>query len=84
MTLITALRERRYRVIVPESAEYGHGTLPPNAILPVTERIDMQQMPAGCEEPVDFLPPARFKIVSRNFCEIESPKRLGIRAQREF
>jgi len=84
VTLITALRDRRHRVIVPESAEYGHGTLPPNAILLVAERIDMRQMPAGREEPVDFLPSARFKIVSRNFREIEFPKRLGVRALGEF
>lgn len=71
-------------MIVPQSAEYGHGMLPPNAILLVAERIDMQQMPAGREKPVDFLPSTRFKIVSRNFGEIEFPKRLGVRAQREF
>jgi hypothetical protein len=44
--------------IISESAEDGHGTLPPNAILFIPERVNMQESPARFEKPVHFLSPA--------------------------
>ena len=40
----------------------------------------MQQAPTCGEEPVDFLPAPRFKVVSRQLPDVELPKRRRFRS----
>jgi hypothetical protein len=60
-----------------QAAQNSHRAFSPDAVFLILERVDVQQPPAGPQQPVHFLAAFRFQVMSRQFRNVQLPQGQG-------